>query len=68
MTTEVTIDMLRKLVSYDPATGILTWKHRPVEMFRDGKQSAQHNTAIWNGKHAGKPANRNGLAGSTRPL
>jgi hypothetical protein len=49
-------DVLNQLLSYNPETGKLFWKERPVEMFSDGKQSAARNAAIWNGKHAGKEA------------
>lgn len=48
--------LLRQLLDYDPETGVLTWRERPVSMFSDGKQAASHNAAIWNGKNAGKPA------------
>lgn len=52
----LSVEELRKLLSYDPETGVLTWKPRPVEMFRPGKQSAAHNAATWNARYAGKPA------------
>lgn len=57
---------LRQLLSYDPETGVLTWKPRPASMFQDGvaaegcsrrgiTTSAQR-AKSWNSKHAGKPA------------
>lgn len=49
-------DMLNLLLTYEPSTGLLYWRERPVEMFIDGRQSAQHNAAIWNGRYANKPA------------
>lgn len=51
-----TPETLRKLLSYDADTGILTWLARPVEMFKDGGNGAEHNAARWNGMYAGKPA------------
>lgn len=55
---------LRKLLSYEPTTGKLFWLPRPVEMFADGKQTAQHNANTWNTKYANTQAftadNRNG--------
>lgn len=49
-------DVLNQLLSYDPETGKLFWKERPVSMFTSGKQTAEHNAAIWNGKNANKEA------------
>lgn len=42
---------LLALLDYDPATGALTWKARPREMF-----SSERIFRSWNAKHAGKPA------------
>ncbi len=49
-------DVLNQLLSYNPETGKLFWKERPVSMFTARKQTAEHNAAIWNGKNAGKEA------------
>lgn len=49
-------DMLDRLLRYDAHTGKLYWMDRPATMFSDGKQSAAHNAAIWNGKNAGNEA------------
>lgn len=49
-------ELLRSVLLYDHGTGALRWKYRPVSMFQSGKQTAEHNCAIWNGKFAGKPA------------
>lgn len=48
--------VLDQLFAYEPETGKFFWKERPPSMFRDGKQSAQHNAAIWNAKNAGSEA------------
>ena len=42
---------LRKLLSYDPNTGLLTWKRRSPEMFK-----AENRSNAWNARHAGKEA------------
>lgn len=49
-------ELLRKLLRYEPETGKLFWKERSVDMFSDGKQTAEHNCASWNEKYAGKEA------------
>lgn len=47
---------LRKVLAYDPETGALTWKSRPVEMFDEGLRGADVSCTAWNGRHNGKPA------------
>ena len=42
---------LRKLLDYDPATGVLTWRVRPVEMFPDLRACRS-----WNSRYSVKPA------------
>lgn len=49
-------ETLRNLLNYDPDTGALTWKERPVEMFEDGAYSAERRANRWNATYAGKPA------------
>ena len=43
--------VLRSLLSYDPDTGVLTWKPRPRSMFKSDRSCG-----TWNTKYAGKPA------------
>jgi hypothetical protein len=45
-------DVLRQLLSYDPETGVLTWKSRPVDMFNGDVRIC----GSWNTRYAGKPA------------
>jgi hypothetical protein len=45
-------DVLRQLLSYDPETGVLTWKSRPVDMFNGDVRIC----GTWNTRYAGKPA------------
>lgn len=56
LTPTPTKETLDSLLMYTPETGKLHWKERPVSMFTDGKQTAVHNAAIWNGKNAGNEA------------
>ena len=42
---------LRGLISYDPDTGLLTWRSRKVENFKSKKEGSR-----WNARYAGKPA------------
>lgn len=49
-------ETLLQLLRYDPETGKLFWRKRPIEWFADGKQSATWNAHIWNGKNAGTEA------------
>lgn len=44
-------ETIRKLLSYDPDTGLLTWTRRPLGMFTEGRNCNQ-----WNTRYAGKPA------------
>lgn len=54
---EVTPEVLRELLDYDPETGVLTWKERDVKWFRDGvRSSAQGNANKWNARFAGTRA------------
>lgn len=51
------IAALHRLLSYDPETGVLTWRARSVDMFRSTPgRSAEHACALWNSKLAEKPA------------
>lgn len=47
---------LNKLLEYNADTGILLWKPRTPDMFREAGWTKEHSCAHWNAKWAGKPA------------
>ena len=55
---KVTPEMLRKVLAYDPSTGVLKWLERSADMFADGAKSAEWQANAWNAKYAGKEAFR----------
>lgn len=46
-----TPEELHEMLTYDPKTGLFTWKHRPLKFFKDRGDQAR-----WNTRMAGKPA------------
>lgn len=53
----IPIDVLRKLIRYEPDTGLLFWNERPAGMFTSsGKLSQEVVAKRWNSRCAGKPA------------
>lgn len=57
MNTFPTLSYLRECFDYNPETGVLTWRHRPITHFRTKRACS-----IWNSRNAGKHA------GSPMPL
>ena len=53
---DITPELLRKILRYNPETGKLFWLKRTADMFESGKLSAQHRCNVWNGNYAGKEA------------
>lgn len=53
---DITADFARQILDYDAAAGVLIWRPRTPEMFRDGVHSAQRKCRAWNAKFAGKIA------------
>lgn len=51
---ELTQEIVRELLDYDPETGKAFWKKRGVHLFSDGKQSSQWNCDRWNSRMAGR--------------
>ena len=54
--TTLTREQVRKLITYDPKTGLCYWRARSVDMFTAGKHSAEHQCNWWNNRFAGKLA------------
>jgi hypothetical protein len=53
----LTAELIRSLMEYNPDTGLLTWKPRPLEMFPAATPSSQYALwAAWNAKNAGREA------------
>jgi hypothetical protein len=48
---ELTQEIVRELLDYDPLTGVLTWKHRDQKWF-----AGERHHKMWNNRFAGKPA------------
>ena len=48
---ELPISYLRECLEYNPATGVLTWRERPLHHFKN-----QHRCNSWNSRYAGKRA------------
>lgn len=48
---DITPELLRLLLRYEPETGRLFWKYRPIELF-----ATKRAFGAWNAKHAGKEA------------
>lgn len=53
---EISPELCRRLLSYDPGTGRLFWLPRPESMFTEGGHSAAHTCAKWNARLAGQEA------------
>lgn len=57
MVAEIDIDLLRKLLRYDPESGKLYWLPRPLQMFaNEGHGGPSRICLSWNAKWAGKEA------------
>lgn len=50
-TDSITPEMLREVLGYNPNTGTLHWKNRPISMFGNDRLCNS-----WNSRHAGKEA------------
>ena len=52
MANEIEIDLLKELVDYDPQTGIVTWKPRPLKYFQHCNPAIRAQKT-WNTRYAG---------------
>lgn len=50
------IELLRKIIRYNPETGEMFWLERTPDMFPDGKRGAELSCKRFNSTYAGKPA------------
>jgi len=55
MSGDLTAAVARSLLDYDPETGELTWRHRPLELFQS-ETRPERECKRWNGRYAGRPA------------
>lgn len=53
---DITPELCRQLLRYEPETGKLFWKPRDVDMFVDGRFPASRAANAWNSKWAGREA------------
>jgi len=60
---EIKIKRLEQLFFCDPINGLISWRPRTPEMFRDGKVSAISKCNRWNGLHSSKQAGCSRLDG-----
>lgn len=47
------VEILRKLIDYDPRTGVARWKPRPESMFSCGARTPAQKANAWNARFAG---------------
>lgn len=52
--TQLTQQIVRELISYDPETGVARWKPRSAKWFKEGRCSPEVNAKWWNDKFSGK--------------
>lgn len=52
----ITQELLHQLIDYDPMSGSLTWRPRPVAWFSPGNIGSDAVARVWNHKNAGRPA------------
>jgi len=60
---EVTAELVRSILDYDPETGVFTWRVRDVSLFPAGKASPEHKAAVWNKRWPGTTAGTPGTGG-----
>lgn len=53
---QITQEIARELIDYNPDTGVTIWRERDIKWFKNGKKTASHCQKVWNSKFAGKIA------------
>lgn len=54
---ELTLELVKELLDYEPETGVFFWKERDIKFFTPTeKRTAEHLMKMWNSKWAGKEA------------
>lgn len=53
---ELTPEEVRQLLEYDAATGLFTWRARPLHMFKGDDFTQRRCGNAWNARYAGTPA------------
>ena len=53
---DITPELLRQLLHYEPETGKLFWKPRTPDMFQDRQKTKEHQCKLWNSANAGREA------------
>lgn len=59
----LTAEYVRQVLDYNPETGDMIWRERPVTHFRKGKHSAERVRDMWNATWVGKIAGATGDQG-----
>lgn len=49
-------EVLRQLLDYDPETGVLRWKERGLDLFKDSGWGREYSCRAWNARYAGEEA------------
>ena len=54
--TQISSDLLKRLLQYDPELGSFTWRERTPDLFNSSPKNREALCAGWNAKYANRPA------------